>query len=69
MNIRLAGSADAGVLVEFQQAMAVETEDKGLDPSRLLKGIEYLLANPQEGLYLIAELDGTPLGSLMVTFE
>ena len=69
MNIRLAISEDAAVLVEFQQAMAAETEDKGLDPTRLLKGIEYLLANPQEGIYLIAERDGASLGSLMVTFE
>jgi ribosomal protein S18 acetylase RimI-like enzyme len=69
MIIRLAGSEDAGVLVEFQQAMAAETEDKGLDPSRLRKGIDYLLANPHEGIYLIAELDGAALGSLMVTFE
>jgi len=57
------------VLVAFQQAMATETEDKGLDPVGLKKGIDYLLEHPQEGFYLVAEIDGQAAGSLMVTFE
>ena len=69
MNIRNATREDVGVLVEFQQAMAAETEDRGLDPGRLRQGIEYLLKHPDEGYYLIAETDGRAAGSLMVTFE
>ena len=68
-RIRPARPADIDVLVHFQQAMATETEDKGLDAVKLRKGIEYLLEHPAEGHYLIAERDNAPAGSLMVTFE
>lgn len=67
--IRPAAGEDIDVLVAFQKAMAQETEDKGLDPTRLRAGINHLLANPAEGFYLIAERDGRAAGSLMVTFE
>ena len=67
--VRMANKGDLDVLVAFQQAMATETEDKGLDPARLQQGIEYLLEHPQEGYYLMAEVDGLAVGSLMVTFE
>ncbi len=69
MKIRLAKSNDVEALVGFQRAMAAETEDKALDPTRLRRGIEYLLAHPNEGIYLLAELEGEAAGSLMVTFE
>ncbi len=69
MKIRLARSDDVNALVDFQQAMAAETEDKGLDPAILRRGIEYLLAHPNEGFYLIASSEGEAAGSLMVTFE
>lgn len=69
MEVRSAQAADAGVLANFQVAMAAETEDKGLDAQRLRQGIETLLEHPAEGFYLIAEQNGRALGSLMVTFE
>lgn len=69
VSIRAATKADVDRLVEFQKAMAAETEDKGLDPNRLRAGIEYLIDHPEEGFYLIAERDGESAGSLMVTFE
>lgn len=69
MAIRAATIDDVAALVRFQQAMAAETEDKGLDPKTLQAGIEYLLAHPAEGFYLIADRDGSAVGSLMVTFE
>ncbi len=67
--IRPATAADTDVLVDFQQAMAEETEDKGLNTARLRSGISYLLEHPSEGFYLVAEADGMAAGSLMVTFE
>lgn len=69
VSIRPAAPADVDRLVEFQQAMAAETEDKGLEPARLRSGIDYLIEHPQEGFYLIAERNGESAGSLMVTFE
>ena len=51
------------------RAMAAETEDKGLEPDTLRRGIEYLLAHPREGFYLVAEEAGQAVGTLMLTYE
>jgi GNAT superfamily N-acetyltransferase len=67
--VRPATPADAPLLVEFNRAMAAESEDKGLDLDVLTRGVNHLLAHPAEGFYLIAERDGQVAGSLMVTFE
>jgi GNAT superfamily N-acetyltransferase len=67
--VRAAAASDVETLVRFQLAMAAETEDKGLVPEVLRQGVEYLLAHPDEGFYLMADVNGEPAGSLMVTFE
>jgi len=67
--VRPATLADLETLVEFNLAMAWESEDKGLDPARLRGGISSLLHAPAEGFYLVAERDGSAAGSLMVTYE
>ena len=69
LTIRPATPADIDVLVEFQVAMAQETEDKGLNVEKLRAGIAYLIEHPDEGFYLVAERNGESAGSLMVTFE
>ena len=69
ITVRPATGADVAVLVEFNLAMARESEDKGLEPARLRRGVASLLATPQDGFYLVADADGRPAGSLMVTFE
>ena len=69
ITVRPAATADVRHLVRFNVAMAVESEDKGLDPSMLEDGIRYLLAHPKQGFYLVAESDGEVVGALMVTFE
>jgi ribosomal protein S18 acetylase RimI-like enzyme len=68
-EVRPATAADVPRLVEFNRAMAAESEDKGLDLAVLQRGVEYLIAHPAEGFYLMAERDGHIAGSLMVTFE
>lgn len=60
---------EAGLLVDFNRAMAEESEDKGLDTATLQRGVEYLLDHPADGFYLIAERNGEVAGSLMVTYE
>src|SRR5678815_5803987 len=69
MNIRIAGANDADAMVEFNQAMALETEGKLLDPDVLRKGVEAVFADPQKGFYVVAEDSGTIVGGLMVTYE
>lgn len=69
MNIRIANFEDADSLVEFNQAMALETEDKRLDADILQSGVEAVFADKDKGFYVVAEDDGKIVGGLMVTFE
>ena len=57
MKIRLASAADAEAIVEFNCAMALETERKELLPEVIGAGVRALLANPAAGFYVVA--DGT----------
>ena len=69
ISIRKAIPNDVAFILDSNRAMAAETEDVGLNPQTLRKGIEYLLAHPSEGIYLIAEQADQQAGTLMVTFE
>lgn len=68
-TIRKADLSDAVVIAEFNQNMAWETEDKQLIADLVLAGVKSLLANPAYGFYLVAELEGQVVGSLMITTE
>ena len=67
--IRPATRGDTSYLVDWNAAMAQETEAKTLDRAVLARGVEGVFEDPRRGLYLIAEREGEPLGSLMVTYE
>ena len=69
MQIRVATPADAGVLVEFNAAMALETEGKELLPEVIGAGVRSLLQRESSGFYLVAEDSGRVVGSLLVTKE
>jgi ribosomal protein S18 acetylase RimI-like enzyme len=69
MNIRLAQKTDAAALVEFNQAMALETEGKRLDSKILKSGVEAVFADEKKGFYVVAEDENEIVGALMVTFE
>ncbi|MCC2615202.1 GNAT family N-acetyltransferase [Aestuariibacter halophilus] len=69
MHIRKAVSADLNALVQFNQAMALETENKQLDNACLTAGVRAVLDSQDKGFYLVAEVAGEIVGSLMVTFE
>lgn len=69
VQVRAATPADHDFIVASNVAMAVETEDKGLVPDTLAAGVTHLMAHPAEGLYFVAEDQGTPVGTLMVTYE
>jgi ribosomal protein S18 acetylase RimI-like enzyme len=68
-NIRIANMQDITALVDFNQSMALETENKKLDSKILNKGVGALVADPNKGFYLVAEQDKQVVGSLMVTTE
>lgn len=67
--LRAATALDADTLAEFNQAMALETEDKHLDAATVNAGVRAVIDQPARGFYLLAERDGQVVGGLMVTFE
>ena len=69
ITIRTAKSEDADSLVEFNQAMALETEGKRLDGRILQAGVEAVFRDEHKGFYVVAESDGEIIGGLMITFE
>lgn len=69
MEIRVAELADAGSLVDFNQAMALETENKRLDSATLTAGVEAVFADDKRGFYVVAEDHGRVVAGLMVTYE
>lgn len=69
MNIRIAKGDDANSLVEFNQAMALETEGKSLEPDKITNGVAAVFADEKKGFYVVVEDDGKIVGGLMVTYE
>ncbi len=67
--VRPASAADMPDLCAWNAAMAWETERKTLDPPRLQRGVAGVLAQPTRGFYLLAEIAGVAVGSLLVTYE
>ena len=65
----MAQQSDVAALVEFNQLMAWETEQKKLDDSTLRKGVAALITDASKGFYLVAEQNEKVVGSLMVTTE
>ena len=69
MNIRLARREDAQDFVEFNQAMAFETEGKTLDQSTVDAAVKAVFDDPNKGFYVVAVDGDVIVGGLMVTFE
>lgn len=66
---RDAAPDDATTIIEFQLAMARETEELDLDPGILTRGVQAVFADPSKGRYFVAEHGGRVIGSLMITYE
>ena len=69
ISIRPAKIEDAHTLIEFNRAMALETEHRHLASEIVSQGVKRLLLNSDLGFYLVAESNGETVGSLMVTTE
>ena len=69
MEIRIATEKDIPALVEFNQAMALETEHKTLDASILTAGVSAVFGDPSKGFYVVAGDGGSVAAGLMVTTE
>lgn len=68
-RIRSATPADADSIVQFNAAMAIETESRQLNRDVLRRGVQALLMDPRLGEYLLAEWEGRCVGQLMITYE
>jgi GNAT superfamily N-acetyltransferase len=69
VGIRIADQNDVEALVEFNQAMALETEGKTLSAEVLRPGVEAVFGDANKGFYVVAEAEGQIVGGLMVTYE
>ena len=69
MQIRTATLSDVDALVEFNQAMALETEGKRLDAAVLRAGVSAVFADDRKGFYVVADDGGSVAAGLMVTTE
>ena len=69
LGVRRATLQDLDVLVEFNSAMALESEGKTLDRRRLGDGVAALFDGDDRGFYLVAEAEGGVVGQLLVTYE
>jgi ribosomal protein S18 acetylase RimI-like enzyme len=69
MEIRLAVPADVDALVEFNQAMALETEGKRLNAETLRAGVAAVFGEDRKGFYVVVEDNGIVAAGLMVTSE
>ena len=69
LGVRRATLQDMDVLVEFNSALALESEGKTLDQRRLRDGVAPLFDGDDRGFYLVAEAEGRVVGQLLITYE
>ncbi len=67
--VRIATAADTAAIVRFQILMAKETEDKDLDPAVVALGVKAVFDDGQNGFYLVGEVSGKVISSLLITYE
>eukprot|EP00275_Glaucocystis_incrassata_P001955 EC124409.1.p1 GENE.EC124409.1~~EC124409.1.p1 ORF type:complete len:153 (+),score=12.98 EC124409.1:202-660(+) len=68
-QIRRATRDDIPFIVSCNRALAEDTEGKELDKELVTNGTTALFDDDRRGFYLIAEVNGVPVGQLMVTYE
>jgi GNAT superfamily N-acetyltransferase len=69
IRYRDANPNDAAAIVDFQIAMARETEDFALDRDTCSRGVAAVFNDRTLGRYFVADEDGPVVASLMITPE
>lgn len=69
VTCRAARRDDHHAIVEFQIAMARETESIDLDRDTCTRGVAAVFDDVSLGRYFVAEVDGRVVGSLLITYE
>ena len=66
---RAATVTDASSIIEFQLAMARETEGIELDAPTVTRGVHAVFDEPSHGRYFVAAAGDEVIASLMITYE
>lgn len=69
VHVRPARPDDLETLVDFSQALGVESEGRHPEAATVGASIQAALDDPAKARYFVAEADGDVVGSLFVTFE
>lgn len=69
VRYRDAKRSDADDILDFQIAMARETEDVALDRETCRSGVAAVFDDPSRGRYFVAEAGGRVVASLLITYE
>lgn len=69
ISIRPATPKDSIYIINFQQQMAMETENVKLEAEVLAEGLKRLFDDSSKGKYYVAEDNGEVIGCLMTTYE
>jgi GNAT superfamily N-acetyltransferase len=69
MLYREARKEDARTIVEFQLAMARETEELRLDHVVCAEGVQGVFEEPSRGRYFVCESGGKVIASLLICYE
>ncbi len=69
MKIRKAKKEEAKMISDFQQKMALETEDYVLDKKTVEAGVKAVFDDSSKGQYFIAIQEYVIAGSLLITYE
>jgi predicted GNAT family acetyltransferase len=69
MLVRKAKSEDLNSILQFQLAMAKETESIELDKATVQEGVTAVLEDSTKGYYYVAENENKIIASLLTTFE
>ncbi len=68
-RITMGTSLDVDTITQFQMDMARESEGTILDYDKVHKGVSAVVNDASKGNYLIARIENTTIGSLMLTRE
>jgi ribosomal protein S18 acetylase RimI-like enzyme len=69
VRYREATPKDSDPIIEFQIAMARETEEMSLDRGTVTRGVAAVFAEPSLGRYFVAGSGEEVVASLMITYE
>lgn len=69
ITIQKATAEHIGVLIDFQQRLALESEGIKLNGETLRKGMKAMFVDPSKGIYYVVKEEHEIIGCHMITYE